>query len=546
MNAASAKTLLAHKQTLFPAHTLNLPNPLIHINAAKHTHLHELHDILPLYAAGPEHQEPVILGQYPEPLIVDTRQHFLAATGNTLILEQIPYHLLDKPDAIRRAAQALHESRAQAMTIDAPILLVGRYGYQVWGHWLHEMLAKIVAVETAFPRRLSYAVPADITLPGPTRSYSTAVLESLAAYGIGADRLIRLPPGHVIEFRNAFDATGIWQRGLHHDIARLMRAIVADIPVRPDQRLMVMRQPADMRAIYNGPEIAHLLANEGFTAIDPRGTTFLQQAQAFAASPIIAGELGSNLANLIFAPRNVRLLSFAPFGWIDAYFLHVMKERAGHHADIRGPTTQLRGPDPHLSPFVIDPADARDGLSALNNAETPNTTPFIVAGQPQPRALGSEILHLRFAAGANGHAHLRGKWHPPEANHIWSNQDVAIIEIPPANLPKADTWLEIRGFSVSYPNHMPVRHLGVTVNGVTLAQTRVTGNVRVIAQLPKSALTGRKKIAIEIHYPRLGPAKFLGAAGDERELGIGLTDIIFYAPATGSSRNRVKEEGWGR
>jgi hypothetical protein len=527
MRATSSRTLLGQQHILFDGQSHNLPNPLVYINEHKHTRLDELHDILPLYAAGPEHKDNVVVGQYREPVYVDTRQSFLAAAGETLIFEQVPHHIHDRPQDIDAAIVTLEQGKPHAMTIDAPALLVGRFGYQVWGHWLNEMLPKVVAAEAAFPGRFCYALPAEITIPTQERSYSSAVLESLAAYGIGPDRLIRLPPGHLYKFNEAFDVAGSWQLGLHHEVAHLMRAIVADASPNDAHRLMAMRHPADTRAIYNGAEIARLLADEGFVAIDPRRTPFMRQVETFARSGFVAGELGSNLAGLIFAPPGVRLMSFAPFGWIDAYFLYVMKERGGYQADVRGPTTHLRGPDPHRSPFVIDPDDVRAGLAALVAAQE-EAAPFAAGGQVHPRAVGPEALHLRFGAGGNGLACLRGKWHQPEARHTWCKQDKAIIEVPAAALPPAEYWLEIRGFSVSYKDYMPARRLGVTVNGRELVQTRVTGNARVIMRLPALALAGRERVTIEIDYPVIGQAYLLGAAGDARKLGIGLTDIVAY------------------
>src|SRR5580698_24997 len=289
MRATSSRALLGRQHTLFDGQSHNLPNPLVYINEHKHTRLDELHDILPLYAAGPEHKDGVIVGQYREPVHVDTRQSFLAAAGETLIFEQVPHHIHDRPQDIDAAILTLEQGKPYAMTIDAPVLLVGRFGYEVWGHWLNEMLPKVIAAEAAFPGRFFYALPAEITIPTQDRSYSSAVLESLAAYGIAPDRMIRLPPGHVYKLSDAYDVAGCWQYGLHHEVARLMRAIVADVPPGDADRLMAMRHPADMRAIYNGAEIARLLAGEGFVAMDPRRTNFMRQAESFARSGFVAG-----------------------------------------------------------------------------------------------------------------------------------------------------------------------------------------------------------------------------------------------------------------
>jgi hypothetical protein len=41
-------------------------------------------------------------------------------------------------------------------------------------------------------------------------------------------------------------------------------------------------------------------------------------------------------------------------------------------------------------------------------------------------------------------------------------------------------------------------------------------------------LAVRGTLTIEIFYPVIGPACALGATGDKRKLGFGLTDIVVY------------------
>ena len=67
MRATSSRMLLRQQHILFDGQCYNLPNPLVYINEDKHTHRDELHDILPLYAAGPEHKDDVVFGRYREP-----------------------------------------------------------------------------------------------------------------------------------------------------------------------------------------------------------------------------------------------------------------------------------------------------------------------------------------------------------------------------------------------------------------------------------------------------------------------------------------------
>jgi hypothetical protein len=292
-----------------------------------------------------------------------------------------------------------------------------------------------------------------------------------------------------------------------------------------------MRRSSDIRAIYNSSEIAAGLLESGFSSIDLREATFLQQARVFAQSQYVAGELGSNLSGLIFSPPGVRLLSFAPIGRRNTYFIDMIKQRDGSYADVRGPSTYLTENDAHLSPFVVDPADAQAGLEALVSASTEPCATITVRGQTYPRRLGPTALRLNFGSSGNGHHCLRGNWHQPEQGHVWCAEDRATIELTELPRRAAEYWLEVRGISVSNSNFMPTRSLVLSVNKLELVKTQVTGTVRIFARLPSACLIGAQALDVTIYYPTIAPAYLLGATGDSRCLGIGLTDIFLYEAA---------------
>ena len=56
-----------------------------------------------------------------------------------------------------------HESRDRRQwpteEIGGEVLIVARYGFWTWGHWLGELLPKMVMVEAAFPGRFRFIVP---------------------------------------------------------------------------------------------------------------------------------------------------------------------------------------------------------------------------------------------------------------------------------------------------------------------------------------------------------------------------------------------------
>ena len=52
----------------------------------------------------------------------------------------------------------------------------------------------------------------------------------------------------------------------------------------------------------------------GFSALDPGTMPFAQRVQAFAQAEIVVGPAGAHLANIVFAPRGVRVLALTVVG----------------------------------------------------------------------------------------------------------------------------------------------------------------------------------------------------------------------------------------
>ena len=77
---------------------------------------------------------------------------YTVTVGSCLIEEQVPPWYGDATAAAIAADWPSEEIRTE-------VVIVARYGFWTWGHWLGELLPKMVMVEAAFPARFRFIVP---------------------------------------------------------------------------------------------------------------------------------------------------------------------------------------------------------------------------------------------------------------------------------------------------------------------------------------------------------------------------------------------------
>jgi hypothetical protein len=260
-----ARALLTEPVELLPAQTLPLINPLVYSNAGKLDDAAFRRWIHWFNAAREVEQPSVVLGHYGAPAYLDGSGPFAVLTGDTLVEEQAAADRVDLGTTWFNLQQRLPD----AHELDRPCLLACRYGEWTWGHWLIDMLPKIVLAERFTPKRFTYVVPGNITQPGSSQFYTKAVLDSLAVYGIDQSRLLRVQAGQVYRFQNLYDIADVSADGLHPGVLAAMRD-VPHIPAGPRLKLAaVLRSGAEHRPLANGAAIEAVLRESGATIFNP-------------------------------------------------------------------------------------------------------------------------------------------------------------------------------------------------------------------------------------------------------------------------------------
>jgi len=205
-------------------------------------------------------------------------------------------------------------------------------------------------------------------VPGPGQApvrFDAAILESLAAYGIGPSRLLRVQPGTIYRFQNLYDVVDIVRDGMHPGALAAMRDTI-DVPPGPRRPVTaVMRTGTGHRRITNMDDVGSVLRRHGAAAIDPACASFADQVRAFRESDIIVGDLGSSLAACIYARPETGIVTLAPSGWYDDFFVNIFQRLQYYVADVRGISMPSENEGIAHAPHCVNPADLEQALRAV-------------------------------------------------------------------------------------------------------------------------------------------------------------------------------------
>jgi hypothetical protein len=537
MEIKPLEELAARHGELLPAAELNLPNPLLSLNIAGNARSPFVHRLITANLAGYFAQRAIELYRYPPGTRVAGGGHepYVTLADGCLVRQQLPDWAAD-PSGLAHDIAAT----ADVQLVQAPCMLVARYGDVTWGHFVCEMLPKIVLAEAAAPQRFTYVVPSRTTRPGagvPDR-YVRAVLESLCAFGIEEHRLLRLPPREVLAFDALFDLSGMFPLpgqeffGMHPGLLSLMaNRVRGEAGEHRAPKPYLVRGAGDLRQITNRHEIQATARRHGFAPIDLTDLSFAQQVDLFRNAEVISGALGSGFAGVMFARPGLPVATLAPSDWPDNYFVNLFQKRDVRHADVRGISSGTSNNDVARGSFMVPDKDFSDALELLARVGSAASDDGMVrlGENLLPRRLGEERFSLSFGMAGTALRSQTDGWAAPEPNHTWSVGTACELRVPREEIGTGDLWLEATGFTFSPPNADPMRVLSVTVNGEWLGECWLEGESRPIWLVRAELLAAADPVRIRFQHPICQSPKSLGVSADVRELGYGFRRLSCYA-----------------
>jgi hypothetical protein len=365
MTTASIRSLGHSIEQIFPARSVELADICVFTNAPPML----WESWRPAYAARTAQPEDVSLIQLPPDCEVSGRAGFAARLGSCLIAEQLNR---DDPAGLDRAI-ALFATDDDPIDVGPETVLIARYGEGTWGHWLVELLPKLALCEAAWPGRFHYAVP-DWVLHGGL--FSSRILESVAAYGVGVDRLIRIRSDQVVRFKQLFAVTPVYSSMIPHpDVLGVMgRPFKASQAQESKSAKIALLRHDNRRTIQNSDEVLEVLHDHDFSVVDIADQDFMQQMALFATNQTFFSVLGSSLSGLIFAPAGARIVTVAPEQFGDRFFYGIAQTRqATAWSEARGPVTGMNGQHYRDSSFSV-PLTALEEALAVEKAGLNNNS----------------------------------------------------------------------------------------------------------------------------------------------------------------------------
>ncbi len=366
MKAVATDQIGVSKEVVLPATVSDLGRSLIgdNFDSLPDAKLQQSRETL--YAARTVNYSSVDLVRLPAGICLFGR-HFLLKLGDELVQEQMPPpHILSDPETAWRECTKL-----TTVGVEVPCIVVSRYGLMVWGHWVGELLPRLLLAERMFPGRFRYVLPGLVLASSSPRNVWNSIWDTIRAAGVTSDRIIAPDESKNYVFSNLYSMSSILQKQSFHPggLAAFRDVYLPNVAPKPNRRIALLRTEAGHRRISNLPDVIRLLREHDFEFVEVGRLPFAEQVHLFASSALIVGVLSSALTGLLFAPEKVHVLSLAQEGYLNSFFYPMMQARSARYYDVRGPITARSEHGDVFSDFQVEPAAIETALAALGSLQ---------------------------------------------------------------------------------------------------------------------------------------------------------------------------------
>lgn len=317
-----------------------------------------------IYSARSVAFDAVELFRFPKNCRLFGGWNFLVEKDGVALKDQVPPSnvLPDLNEIDKLAADPL-----EAIQVDEPCVLVSRFGLMVWGHWVGELLPRILLTERKFPGQFKYVLPPHVFNSSAPRSIWNSIWDTIRNLGIDRNRILQARPDRHYIFSRLFGVNSIiMQNAFHPDALDHMRAAYGRIGVASSERkVAILRTESKARNISNLSAIIPILQSRDYEFVEVGTLPFEEQVHLFSSTKILVGVLASGLTGLFFSPDKVKVLSFAPEGFVNKFFYPIMQARQASYFDVRGRITERDPRSDVFSNFHIDISHFEQGLDKL-------------------------------------------------------------------------------------------------------------------------------------------------------------------------------------
>ena len=355
--------LAVAEEIIFPQTELDVATCLIGDNFSEIGDAALVRDREKLYGSRRKQFSSIILVKFASGTRLFGGRHFLLESSGYLVEEQVPPPnvLADKADIQRFAAEPF-----ERVHVDDPCIMVPRYGLMVWGHWVGELLPRILLSERAFPGRFKFVLPDRVFSSSAPRNVWNSIWDTIRLLGIDRTRVITIREDQHYIFKNLYCITPVTDRaGFHPNMLESIRdAYVITGPQSTKRKIALLRTESKARNVTNVNNVIKALRSE-FEFVEIGKLPFQEQVNLFSTTSTVVGVLASGLTGLMFSPDNVKVLSLAPKGYANTFFYPIMQSRKATYYDVRGEITSRDPRSEIFSDFDINVEHLIEGLRTL-------------------------------------------------------------------------------------------------------------------------------------------------------------------------------------
>ncbi len=255
--------------------------------------------------------------------------------------------------------------------IEGPCFLAKKRWYNSYGHWLMEILPKILWARRAGFDGTFVIGPAGGFKPDQ-KSAAAAVLEVFPMLGIPKEKIIQIDDGELVDFDRLVYASPLsWNPNFIHPILKdlydeFVRTKLeigrkgSEAGREKLSRIFVTRN-SDGRNCLNEAELVNIARRYGFVPVDPGAyQPFAEEVRLFTEAEIIIGVHGSGMANCVFAPDSCRILLLGSVIFPDRFFHRLFSTMGQRYGVLFGVPDERR--DVLHSHFLVDPKRFEEAL----------------------------------------------------------------------------------------------------------------------------------------------------------------------------------------
>lgn len=249
-------------------------------------------------------------------------------------------------------AHLLSEAQLPLKIIESPCLVAVGHGSKVYGHFLIELLFRLLVAHHAFfqTEHLPYRVLLDFDSP----PWLLRILEE--NFGIGPEDVEFFLPQHErVVLRHAIIPTRVFHdHGVHPFANEIIKGLLDRLNIQPSprqpSRIFVTRgqfqnAASPRRICTNEKDLINIATNRhGFTAVRAEAMGWREQIALFRDAEIIVGQAGSGLHNALFSRPGSRLASIGIMNFVQ----HQIGAFRGQHMAFLTQNIRLQGK------FVVD------------------------------------------------------------------------------------------------------------------------------------------------------------------------------------------------